>query len=90
MRIISIYIVFGPRIIISRFLSVYFLSQGLVLILGVSDGKETACNAEDLGSTPGSRRSPGGGNGNPVQYSCLGNPMDSGAWQATVQEAVKV
>ena len=68
LRIISIYIVFGPRIIISRFLSVYFLSQGLVLILGVSDGKETACNAEDLGSTPGSRRSPGGGNGNPLQY----------------------
>ena len=89
MRIINIYIVFGPRIIISfqfteRFLSVYFLSQDLLLILGVSDGKETARNAEDLGSTPGSRRSPGGGNGNPLQYSCLENPMDRGAWRAAV------
>ena len=45
-----------------------------------SDGKESACNAGDLGLIPGSGRSPGGGHGNPLQYSCLENPMDSGAW----------
>ena len=43
---------------------------------GGSDGKQSACNAGDLGSVPGSGRSPGGGNGNPLQYSCLENPMD--------------
>ena len=41
-------------------------------------------NAGDVGSIPGSGRSPGEGNGNPLQYSCLGNPMDKGAWWATV------
>ena len=44
--------------------------------------KESACNSRDLGSTPGSGRSPGVGNGNPFQYSCLGNPIDRGALQA--------
>ena len=47
-------------------------------------GKESACNAGDTGeeiSIPGSGRSPGGGNGNPLQYSYLGKPMDRGAWQ---------
>ena len=43
-----------------------------------------AGDARDLGSIPGSGRSPGGGNGNPLQYSCLENSMDRGAWQATV------
>ncbi len=47
---------------------------------GDSDGKESACNAGDPGSIPGSGRSPGEGNGNPLQYSCLENPMDRGAW----------
>ena len=42
-------------------------------------GKEFTCQVEDAGSIPGSGRSPGGGNGNPLQYSCLGNPMDRGA-----------
>ena len=51
---------------------------------GGSDGKESACNAGDLGSIPGLGRSPGGGHGNPLQYSCLENPMDRGAWWATV------
>ena len=46
---------------------------------GGSDGKESACNAGDLGWTPGSGRSPGEGNGNPFQYSCLENSMDRGA-----------
>ena len=45
-----------------------------------SVGKESACNAEDLGLIPGSGRSPGEGNGNPLQYSCLENPMDGEAW----------
>ena len=49
---------------------------------GGSDGKESACNAGDLGSIPGSGRSPRKGNGNPLQYSCLENPMDRGAWWA--------
>ena len=49
-----------------------------------SDGKESTCNAGDQGSNPGSERSPGEGNGNPLQYSCLENPMDRGAWRATV------
>ena len=47
---------------------------------GGSDGKESACNAGDPGSIPGSGRSLGEGNGNPLQYSCLENPMDRGAW----------
>ena len=47
---------------------------------GVSDGKVSAYNAEDLGSIPGSRRSPGEGDGNLLQYSCLENPMDGGTW----------
>ena len=52
---------------------------------GGSDGKESACNARDLGSIPGLGRFPGGGNGNPLQYSCWDTPMDRGAWWATVQ-----
>ena len=47
---------------------------------GDSDGKVSAYNARDLGSIPGLGRSPGEGNGNPLQYSCLENPMDRGAW----------
>ena len=47
---------------------------------GGSEGKASACNAGDSGSIPGSGRSPGEGNGNPLQYSCLKNPMDRGAW----------
>ena len=58
-------------------------------IPGASDGKESACNAGDLDSIPGSGRSPGGGNGNPLQYSCLETSMDKGAWWATVHEVAK-
>ena len=57
---------------------------------GGSDGKESACNVGDLGLIPGSGRSPGGGNGNPLQYSCLENPMDRGAWWATVHGSQRV
>ena len=46
---------------------------------GGSDGNESACNVGDLGLIPGLGRSPGEGHGNPIQYSCLGNPMDRGA-----------
>ena len=51
---------------------------------GGSDDKESACTVGYLGSMPGSRRSPGEGNGNALQYSCLENSMDRGTWQATV------
>ena len=51
---------------------------------GGSEVKASACNAGYLGSIPGSGRYPGEGNGKPLQYSCLGNPMDREAWQATV------
>ena len=47
---------------------------------GSSDVKVSACNEADLGSIPGLGRSPGEGNGNPFHYSCLGSPMDRGAW----------
>ena len=56
---------------------------------GGSEGEASACNAGDLGSIPGSGRSPAEGNRNPLQYSCLGNPMDRGAWRATVHGVTK-
>ena len=54
-----------------------------------SEGKASAYNAGDPGSIPGSGRSPGEGNGNPLQYSCLENSMDGGAWLATVHGVTK-
>ena len=51
--------------------------------------QETTCNVGDAGSMPGAGRSPGEENGYPPQYSCLGNPMDSGAWWATVHGIAK-
>ena len=51
--------------------------------------KASACNVGDLGSIPGWGRSPGEGNGNPLQYSCLENPMDGGAWWAAVHGVAK-
>ena len=56
---------------------------------GGSEVKVSACNAGDLGSIPGLGRSPGEGNGTPLQYSCLENPMDGGAWWATVHSIAK-
>ena len=56
---------------------------------GGSEVKASASNAGNLGSIPGSRRSPGEGNGNPLQYSCLENPIDGGAWWATVHGVAK-
>ena len=55
-----------------------------------SEGKESACNAGDLGSIPGLGRCPGEGHGNPLQYSCLENPMDRGAWRAMVHGSQRV
>jgi len=79
------------------------LSRGLALVRGFPlrsvrakreakevGAKESACNAGDLGSIPGSERSPGKGNGNPLQYSCLEKPMDRGAWWATVHGIARV
>ena len=56
---------------------------------GGSDGKKSACNEGDPGSIPKSGRSPGEGNSNLLLYSCLGNPMDRGAWRATVHGITK-
>ena len=53
------------------------------------NSKESACNARDVGSNPGSGRSPREGNGNPLQYSCLGNPIESEAWWARVHGVTK-
>ena len=64
----------------------------IVLILGFPGGsgsKESACNAGDLGLMPGSGRSPGEGNGNPLQCSCMRNPMDREAWWAIVHGDAK-
>ena len=79
-------------------------SKILVLFWGITDSQQcinspggsvikdvpaSAVAAEDVGWIPGSGRSPGGGHGNPFQYSCLENPMDRGTWQAKVHRAAK-
>ena len=65
--------------------------HGLELaFLGGSDGKESTCNAGDLGSIPGLGRSPGEVNGYPLQYSCLENSMDRGGLQGTVHEVTEL
>ena len=56
---------------------------------GGSDAQESAYSAGDLGSIPGLGRAPGEGHGNPLQYSCLENSMDRGAWRATVHEVTE-
>ena len=63
-----------------------------ILINGGTSGEEPACHAGDIGDSgliPGSGRSPGGGHGNPLQYSCLENPIDRGAWQVTAHRVLK-
>ena len=67
----------------------HFPSGSLSLTPGGSDGKASACNTEDLGWIPGPERSPGKGNGTPLQYFCLENPMDRRAWWATVHGVAK-
>ena len=68
------------------FLNIYVLFKGFP---GSSEDKASAYNAGDPGSIPGLGRSPGEGNGNPFQYSCLKNPMDRAAWRATVHRVAK-
>ena len=59
------------------------------MVLGVKNMTANAADSRDVGSISGSGRSPGEGNGNPLQYSCLGNPTDRGAWQGTVLGVAK-
>ena len=71
-------------------ISFYFINTiVLVGFPGVPNGNESACNVGDLSSISDSGRSPGGGNGNPLQCSCLENPMDREAWQAKVYRVTK-
>ena len=70
-------------------LYLFIFTEHLEDSLGGSDGKERACNAGDTSSIPGLERSPGKGNGNSLQYSCLENSMDRGAWQAVAHGVVK-
>ena len=78
----------GGNVGSSFYVCVWFFQQMCLLnaccFPGGSDSEESACNVGDLGSIPGSGRSPGEGNGNPLQYSCLENSMDRGAWRATL------
>ena len=66
------------------------LHEELRMFPNVSEGKQSACNVGDPGLLPGSGRSPGKGNGYSLQYSCLGNLIDRGAWRATVHGAIRV
>ena len=71
------------------FAIIVFVFPGCLGFPGGSEVKVSACNAGDLGSIPGSGRSPGERNGDSLQYSCLENPMDGGAWWATVHGVAK-
>ena len=68
------------RTFVGKVMSLLFNMLSRLDFPGGSDGKVSAYNAGDLGSIPGLGRSPGEGNGNPLQYSCLENPMDRRAW----------
>ena len=77
----------GIKILLIAIEHLQFIEHLLYIRRGFPDGSEvkaSACNAGDPGSIPGLGRSPGEGNGNPLQNSCLENPMDGGAWWATV------
>ena len=75
---------------LSKYLiTIYYEPCILLDFPGSSDGKVFVYNVGDLGSSPGLGRSPGEGNGDPLQYCCLENPMDRGAWQATVYGVAK-
>ena len=79
----------NSRIQLSNWTTILMVLNIGVGFPGGSDGKEPACSSGDPDSIPGLGRSPGKGNGNPLQYSCLENPMDKGAWQATVHGVAK-
>ena len=72
----------------STYFMLFKLLKNLDGFRSVSVIKNLPASAGDVGSIPGSGRSPGEGNGNPLQYSCLGNPMDRGTWWATVHGVV--
>ena len=72
-----------------KFMEIRAHDNTILSFPGGLDRKEFPCNARDLGSIPGSGRSPREGNGNPLQYSCLENSMDRGAWQARVHGVKK-
>ena len=80
--------IFFKNLLISRSHLQKFESKGLIFPAG-SVHKESASNARDPGSIPGLERALEGGNGNSLQYFCLGNPMDRGTWRATVHEVAK-
>ena len=67
----------------------YNINKGFDGLPGCSEGKESACNAGDPDLIPGLGKAPGKGNGNPLQFSCLENPMDRGAWQAIIHGVAK-
>ena len=87
-RIITILWWFLPYISMNR-PQVYMCTPILNHIYASSNGKERACNVGDLGLIPRLERSPGEGHDNPLQYSCLENPMDRGAWRPTVHGVTK-
>ena len=76
-------------LLFSLHLYLLFLKNTVLDFPGGSDGKESACNAGDWGLIPGLGRSPGEGNGFPLQYSCLEDFMDRGAWWAAIQGVSK-
>ena len=74
----------GPLLMLLHQINIKGHTITACLVSGGSDGKVSVYNAGDLGSSPGLGRSPGEGNGNPLQHSCLENPMDRGTWWAKV------
>ena len=78
------------KIQIKRYLGIKRYLRNIWGFPGGSEGKVSACNAGDPGLIPGLGRSPEEGNGNPLQHSCLENPMDRGAWRATVHGVTRV
>ena len=89
--LVSLHLGFLPSRLssVSRILSTYILRMGLPLCLSGKESSSSAGATGDLGLIPGSGRSPGGGHNNPLQYSYLKNPMDRGAWLATVNGVAK-
>ena len=73
----------------SIYSSTILFSFFIVFSFDFTDGKESACSTGDLDSIPRLGKTPGEGDGNPLQYSCLENPMDRGAWQSTVHGVTK-
>ena len=94
MKVGALWVIRAPGAggVFQRVLALYLCFGSVTLVRGFpggSDGKEHACSAGDLGSIPGSRRSPREGNGYPLQYPCPKNFMDRGAWWATVHGVTK-